>query len=226
MNECIIFDLDGTLVDSAMVCVEVLNEMLAERGSTRVLHSSLAKPYLSLGGAPMVSALLGSECGDPEVEIADFRRRYADRPTPMSSLYDGVHAGLVALSGAGARLAICSNKPQNLCDKVLDELGLASLFEVAIGGRSGYRPKPATDLLDLTLQSLNLHPASCVYVGDSDVDHEVAQTVGIPFHFMTYGYSDPDWTIAPLNRHDHFTSVVSAILGSTGPVLRQTVALR
>lgn len=224
MTGCIVFDLDGTLVDSAHVCVDILNGMLAERGSVRTIHPARAKPYMSLGGARMVAALLADECGDPDVEIVEFRRRYAERPTPPASLFAGVRHGLQALSAAGHRLAVCSNKPQPLCDKVLADLRLANLFEVVVGARAGYRAKPATDLLDLTLLSLRLPAQACVYVGDSEVDHAVAQAAAMPFHFVTYGYAEPDWRAGALARHDRFEDVVAAILGGAPAVERRASA--
>lgn len=224
MSECIVFDLDGTLVDSALVCVDILNGMLADRGSLRKIHPAHAKPYLSLGGPRMVEALLAEACGDPQVEIVEFRRRYADLPTPTASLFADVRDGLHTLAAAGYRLAICSNKPQHLCEKVLADLGLAALFEVVVGMREGYRPKPASDLLDLTLLNLRRPAEACIYVGDSEVDHELATTAGIPFRFVTYGYAEPGWTVEPLIRHDRFRDVVAAILGGPAEVARRTVA--
>jgi phosphoglycolate phosphatase len=223
MTACVIFDLDGTLVDSQAICVEILNEMLADRGSVRTIHPATARPYLSMGGARMVAALLAEDCGDPEVEIVEFRRRYAERPTPVASLFPGVREGLHALAEAGLRLAICSNKPQHLCDKVLADLGLASLFEIVVGARAGYRAKPATDLLDLTLLHLRRPADDCVYVGDSEVDHAVAVAAEMPFRFMTYGYAEPGWTAAAMIRHDAFPALVTNLLGDM-PDVRRTAA--
>lgn len=224
MTACVIFDLDGTLVDSAAVCVGILNDMLADRGSVRTIHPTHAKPWFSLGGARMVAALLAEECGDPEVEIVEFRHRYAERPTPSASLFAGVREGLLALSAAGTRLAVCSNKPQHLCDKVLADLRLAHLFEIAVGARAGYRPKPATDLLDLTLLHLRRPAEDCVYVGDSEVDHDVAAAAEMPFHFVTYGYAEPGWSADAFVRHDRFADVVAAILGGAPEVERRASA--
>lgn len=212
MSECVIFDLDGTLVDSALVCADILTGMLAARGSMRTISPAQTKPFLSRGGTRMVAALLANECGDPELEIAEFRRRYAETATPPESLYPGVRAGLIALTAGGRRLAICSNKPQPLCDKVLADLDLADMFEVVVGWRAGFRAKPAIDLLDLTLLRLRLTAERCVYVGDSELDHAVAKAAGIPFHFVTYGYAELGWSARRLTRHDRFDHVVAAIL--------------
>lgn len=225
-NDCIVFDLDGTLVDSALVCVEILNGMLADRGSVRTIHPARAKPWFSFGGTRMVAALLADDCGDPEMEVIEFRRRYTERATPQASLFAGVRDGLVELAAEGYRLAVCSNKPQHLCDKVLADLRLRDLFEVVVGSREGYRAKPAPDLLDLTLLRLRLPADRCLYVGDSEVDHAVATAAGMPFHFVTYGYAEPGWSADPLTRHDHFDDVVAAITGEAPARRRRAIAAR
>ncbi len=223
MTACVIFDLDGTLVDSQAICVDILNEMLADRGSVRTIHPATARPYLSMGGPRMVAALLAEECGDSEVEIVEFRRRYSERPTPAASLFPGVREGLHALAKAGQRLAICSNKPQHLCDKVLADLNLTPFFEIVVGARTGYRAKPATDLLDLTLLNLRRPAGDCVYVGDSEVDHAVAAAAEMRFRFMTYGYAESGWTAAGTIRHDGFPELVADLLGDV-PDVRRTAA--
>jgi phosphoglycolate phosphatase len=205
----LIFDLDGTLVDSCGICVQILSEMLTDRGSTRVLDAAAAAPWMSVGGQKMVAALLGPDCGDPEAEIAEFRARYARRITPASSLFDGVAAGLVRLRDHGYVLSICSNKPQHLCDKVLVDTGLAPLFQEVVGTRPHLRPKPETDLLVELLTRLRAKPEECLFIGDSDLDHAVAAATGLPFLFVEYGYAEPGWTphgCERFARFDHLTA--------------------
>lgn len=211
MKRHIIFDLDGTLVDSALVCVEILNEMLAERGSPVRIRHDEAKPYLSLGGATMVKALLGPACGNPDQDIIEFRDRYTVRPTPGESVFKGVRDGLAMLHRQGFSLSICSNKPQHLCEKVLRELDLAHLFNVVVGTRRGVSPKPAPDLMDITLDAIGISVEQCIFVGDSDLDHEVALACGIPFYFATYGYAEKDWHAADAIRFDCFSDLVTLL---------------
>ena len=113
---CAVFDLDGTLIDSVPLCTEILNAMLADRGAAMPLSRADVRPHVTAGGRRMVSALLGSHCGDADAAIAEFRARYAALPTPPGSLFPGVRAGLAALRGLGVGLAIWSNTPQALCD--------------------------------------------------------------------------------------------------------------
>lgn len=206
----VIFDLDGTLVDSAVICTDILNEMLHERGSSRVITPLDAKPYLSRGGLYLVSNMLGDEGGNPDEELLEFRRRYAEWPTPANSMYDGVHEGLHELVDLGFNLAICSNKPQHLCEKVVAELGLKRVFSAVVGTAPGRRAKPDPHLMQLTLAELGAVPAECLYVGDSELDADLASVTGVPFLFVTYGYCDEPCTGFGIAQFDRFAGVVGA----------------
>ncbi len=208
----IIFDLDGTLVDSCAVCVDILSEILVERGSVRVIDPVGARTYMSRGGLDMVSGLLGDACSDPAADLADFRARYQVRRTPEDTLFPGVADGLAQLREAGLTLSICSNKPQALCEKVLADTGLAEHFVVVVGGQAGLRPKPAPDLLQAVLDRIDHPPEACLFVGDSELDHAVAVAANMPFHFMTYGYAEPGWVLEQGSAFDCFPTMTQAIL--------------
>lgn len=212
----IIFDLDGTLVDSCPTCIDILSEMLLERGSDHIIESTGARYYMSRGGSEMVSALLGPACGDPEVEIAEFRARYAVRPTSAEALFPGVTESLVALRDAGFGLAICSNKPQNLCEKVLLDTGLAPLFASVIGRQSSLRPKPDLDQVHAVLEQLAASPRNCIFVGDSEIDYEVSLKAQIPFIFMTYGYAEMGWRPGECASYSCFTAMSATLMGRNG----------
>jgi phosphoglycolate phosphatase len=211
MRQTIIFDLDGTLVDSCTVCVEILQDMVFERAFDYRIDPVIARQYMSRGGEMMVASLLGPAARDSAADLAEFRERYSHRTTPKDALFAGVVDGLRALSDCGFDLAICSNKPQMLCDKVLHDTALAGHFRVVVGGQAGLRPKPATDLLDHTLSLLARSAKQCVYVGDSELDHETASARGVPFHFVTYGYADPDWEPAGCHVHSEFRQLVKML---------------
>lgn len=130
----VIFDLDGTLVDSLAICSEIINQMLYDRGDETGITYEQARPWISEGGQRMVKALLGSYGLDPVDDIAEFRFRYAALPTLNDALFPEAHAVLGGLKRLGCRLAICSNKPQVLCEKILQDLGLHHLFDVVVRG--------------------------------------------------------------------------------------------
>jgi phosphoglycolate phosphatase len=208
----IIFDLDGTLVDSCATCVEILSAMLAERGSTRTIDPVAARHYMSRGGLDMVRGLLGEACVDADADLAEFRARYQRHQTSAETLFPAVAHGLAQLREAGLELSICSNKPQGLCEKVLVDTGLAEHFAVVVGGQPGMRPKPASDLLLAVLDRIE-HPAhACVFVGDSELDHKVAADAAIPFHFLSHGYAEPGWEARDCAVFDEFTQLTDALL--------------
>jgi phosphoglycolate phosphatase len=215
MIKHVIFDLDGTLVDSAPVCVNIMNAMLAERGSERTICPIEIKPFLSLGGEQMVTALLRDVCGDPKTEIVEFRKRYSAARTPETSLYAGVRAGLEKLRAHEFEISICSNKPQHLCQKVLTDLAIDRHFQLVIGGTTTRRAKPAPDMLAAVLNHHNISPRQCLYVGDSEVDHATAHALDVPFLLVTYGYGAPDLKLKSPATVDCFADAVRVILNES-----------
>lgn len=212
MKSPVIFDLDGTLVDSCAICVEILSDMLAERGSTHAIDPIGARPWMSVGGQRMVAALLGPACGDPEAEIAEFRRRYAEKQTRRDTLFPHVASGLAQLAEAGHPLAICSNKPQNLVEKVLADTALAPLFKSVVGARAGLAAKPAPDLVVAVLGELGRDAADCIFVGDSEIDDAAARGLGMPFLFVTYGYAADHYMPLPERSYDCFGALTEDLV--------------
>ncbi len=208
----VIFDLDGTLIDSNAVCVQILSDMLVDRGVATTINPVVARQFMSRGGADMVAGLLGDACTDPVADLAEFRSRYQQHTTPPETVFPGVSQGLRRLQEAGYVLSICSNKPQVLCDQVLADTNLANHFEIVIGTRAGLEPKPAPDLLDAVLDELGAVPEECLFVGDSELDHAVARNAAVPFHFVTYGYAAEGWVPHACATHACFPSLIDTIV--------------
>lgn len=208
MRNHLIFDLDGTLIDSNAECLAILQEMIDERGLARRLDPVVSAPYMSFGGRKMVTDLLGDARLDPDEDLKEFRARYAKRPTPVQSLFEGVACGLAQLKKAGYRLAVCTNKPANLCHKVLSETGLIGHFCSIVGTAPGLQPKPAPDMLLRILDELAVEPHHCMFIGDSELDEAIAATANIPFLLMRYGYGAADWKHQKTPAFDSFTQLV------------------
>jgi phosphoglycolate phosphatase len=206
----LIFDLDGTLVDSAPVIVATLNDMLSERGSTSRMDVETIRPWLSWGGPALISRVFQVEGDDAARELADFRARYADRGTPAECVFNGVREGLRDLAALGFSFAICSNKPQYLCERVLEDVGLAHHFPVIVGSAADLKQKPAPDLMHLVLRKLQARPSQSLLIGDSDVDHAAAQAVGVPFRLVTYGYAPADWDTSGIVQFSRFEDLVQS----------------
>ena len=215
----LIFDLDGTLVDSAPVIVAVLNEMLCERRSERRTSVGELRPWLSLGGGALISTVLQVEGDELVRELADFRARYVAHRTPAACVFRGVRKGLHDLVSAGLVLGICSNKPQHLCEKVLDDVGLTRFFSVIVGSAPDLRQKPDPDLLDRAMRKLQARPSRSFLIGDSDVDHATACAAGVPFLLMSYGYAPEEWDTRQLTQFHTFAELVESFIPEQAPSL-------
>jgi phosphoglycolate phosphatase len=183
-----VFDLDGTLVDSAPVIAQILNAMLADRGFSRRLTVAETQPLVIGGGRAMIPAVFGEGAGDVDAILAEFRERYLATPMPADSLYPGARAALETFTAQGYGLAVWSNKLQPLCDKTIGELGLASLFGAVVGTGPDMPTKPDPRGLDAAIAGAGGSRDTCCYVGDSETDHEAAIVAGVPMVMMTHGY--------------------------------------
>lgn len=194
----ILFDLDGTLVDSVRITCNVINAMLATRGIAWCADPATVRAMDAIGGEAMIAAVMGPHCRDPKQEIAEFRARHAVVDTPTDLAFPGVPVALAALAANGISMAICSNKPQHLCEKILADLDLAGYFITIVGARAGLPRKPAPEAARLALAALGADPAATLYVGDSPVDVATARAAGLPLALVDWGYGFADaHTAAP-----------------------------
>ena len=181
----ILFDLDGTLVDSVRITCAIIDAMLAARGIISPSDPVVARAMDAIGGESMIAAVMGPHCREPKLEIAEFRARHAVADTPADLAFPGVAAALAALAAAGVEMAICSNKPQHLCERILADLDLARHFTAIVGARADLPRKPAPDGARLALTA---DPAATLYVGDSPVDVATARAAGMPLALVNWGY--------------------------------------
>ncbi len=185
---CVVFDLDGTLVDTAPLIAGIVNTMLADRGDSRRLTARDTAPHVIAGAQAMIGAVLGIGLDEVPAAVTEFRARYLATPTPMDCLYPGAREALETLAERGFALAVWSNKLQSLCDKTLTELGLTDLFAAIVGTGPETPPKPDPGGFDTALSRAGGRRETCVYVGDSELDHQVATIAGVPMVMMTHGY--------------------------------------
>lgn len=186
-----VFDLDGTLVDSAPAITAILNGMLAARGIAQSLSCARVRPFVTAGGRAMVEGLLGEACGDTDAALAEFRAHYAETVTPRDSLYPGAEAALAELDRRGVGLAVFSNKPQRLCEKVLGDVGLADRFAAIVGSGPGAPHKPDPTGLRLALSRCGGAAERACYIGDTALDQETARRCGAAFVMVAWGYGEP-----------------------------------
>lgn len=200
----ILFDLDGTLVDSVRITCAILDAMLVDRGSDRRADPALARAMDAVGGTAMIQAMLGPWCGDVDADLAEFRARHAVAATPADLAFPGVETVLADMASRGIGLGICSNKPQGLCEKILSDLDLDRYFITIVGARPDLPRKPAADGARLALAQMRADSATCLYVGDSGVDVRTAAAAGLPVALVAWGYGfDAARVLAPDVRVIH-----------------------
>lgn len=186
LPKAIIFDFDGTIVDSAPVVCGILNEMREER-NLDPMPFELLKSYLSLGGDDMVGYALEMPNNESAFFVNEFRRRYFQRPSG-DILYPAIVELLAVLRSAGVFLCICTNKPRKLVEKILNELGLRDQFDFINAGGDFPNKKPHVSNVRACLDFVRADGNDVVFVGDSMVDQASAASAGVLFYLYLSGY--------------------------------------
>ena len=186
-GRAVLFDLDGTLVDSAPAIAAALSQVRIARGAAPI-SAEQVRPWISLGAPELVRLALGGAAREPSADLEAMRSALRELPTPPDSLYPGVVRLLQALQAGGLRLAVVTNKPEALARKLLDELALSAYFDAVVGGDSTPHPKPHPAPLRAALMMLDVPAAEAVLVGDSAVDAAAAEGMALPFHLFEGGY--------------------------------------
>lgn len=186
MNARIVFDLDGTLIDSAPDIRGVANALLEAEG-LELLTLDDTRAFVGKGAAVFIERMRAAR-GIPDADHhrlhQAFIARY-DAAVDLTHPYPGVREALDAL-GAAYALGICTNKPLSPCQAVLEHLGLDGYFATIWGGDSLATRKPDPAPLLAAFDALGDGPR--IYVGDSEVDAETAERAGVPFLLFTEGY--------------------------------------
>lgn len=191
----LIFDLDGTLVETAgdlhLVLAEILAEADLEAPSLPAVRSMIGDGARVLIERALVALDQPAEPEAVDLLFARFRERYAEVPCRCSEPYPGARDLLVRQRAAGFRLGLCTNKPQGATDGLLRALDIDGYFDAVIGGDAlpGVR-KPDPAHLAAVLDRLAVEPAAAVMIGDSRNDLLTARGLGIPCILVSFGYTD------------------------------------
>jgi phosphoglycolate phosphatase len=191
----VIFDLDGTLVDSAPDLHGALNAVLTAEGR-RPLSLREVESIIGDGAAVLVkrALVLTGDVPAAEAGLSDLTARfldvYAGRAAELTRAYDGVAETLAELAASGLALGVCTNKPEALSRTILQQLGLDRHFAAVIGGDSlnGIR-KPDPRHLAAAIDALSGTPKQAVMVGDSANDVAAARALGVPVIIRAGGYA-------------------------------------
>ena len=210
----LVFDLDGTLVDSVPDLANALNEVLRERGYAALSDSEVA-PMVGDGVPALVARAFESRGGSRSEAVEALPRYikiYEANATNLTRPYPGVRETLALLREHGYRTAVCTNKLQQATETVLHGLDLAALFDgVAGGDRYPVRKPDKGHLLGL-IAELGGSADRAVMIGDSENDAAAAHAAAVPVVMMRYGYARVDpATLGAAAVLDHFAELPAAL---------------
>jgi 2-phosphoglycolate phosphatase len=190
---CLLFDLDGTLVDTAPDLAATLNALRAEHGLAP-LDFAVIRPHVSHGARAMVR--VGFGIGEEDARFAALRERflalYRERLMVHSRLFDGMEELLAALEMRGVQWGIVTNKPAWLTEPLAAGLGLAQRAACIISGDSTRNRKPHPEPLLHASALIGVAPAHCLYVGDARRDIEAGRAAGMKTLVALFGYLGTD----------------------------------
>ncbi len=214
----LIFDLDGTLIDSAPDLCHAANRMLKALFDAGPIPVETFATFIGQGLPKQLERSLryaGME--NPTEEqfqraLETFKKFYGEEPAKRTIVFDGVREALDILKGRGARLAICTNKSEDLAWHALEGLGMARYFDALVGGETLPVRKPHPEPLHECARRLGEEAGPVFYVGDSETDEEAAHAAGYPMLLYTGGYSKKSLDeIDAAARFDHFSELPALI---------------
>ncbi len=212
----IVFDLDGTLIDTAPDLISTLNLILAREGLPDVPYEA-ARRMIGGGARGMIEKAVITEgrAGsrtDLDRMFAAFIEHYAAHIADRSRPFPELEATLDRLAGEGRRLAVCTNKLEWLSVRLLDTLALTSRFVTICGQDTFGVQKPDPEMLRRTIMRAGGDPADAVMVGDSGTDVRTARAANVPVIAVDFGYSEvPIESLQPDRLIGSFADLPAAI---------------
>ena len=219
----VVFDLDGTLVDTAPDLIGALNFVLGREGLPPVPLAS-ARNLIGAGARKMIEGGLEAEgCTISVREIdrlmIDFIDYYTAHIADASRPFEGLHAALDDLSAGGYRLAVCTNKLEGLSRRLLDALGLSPRFAAICGADTFGIAKPDPTILRETVARAGGQLSSTIMVGDAGTDIGVARRAGVPVIGVSFGYTEvPIAELKPDRLIHHMRELPGAVRALAAPV--------
>ena len=212
----IVFDLDGTLVDTAPDLISALNFVLTREGLPGLPVAS-ARNMIGAGARKMIERALEADdramtMKDVDRMTADFIDYYAEHIAEASRPFEGLEGALDHLSGSGCLLAVCTNKLEWLSKRLLDQLDLSQRFAAICGADTFGVSKPDPAILQQTVKRAGGDIAATIMVGDAGTDIGVARRAGVPVIGVSFGYTEvPIAELKPDRLIHHMRDLPSAV---------------
>lgn len=186
----LVFDLDGTLIDSQRDLGAAVNLTRAAFKLPPLALETITS-HVGNGGRVLLERCLAGAPVDLEDAYALWKSNYRAHLTVETTLYPGVADGLRALAAAGHTLAVATNKPQDASLSIVRHFGLEPLFYAVLGGGGACALKPDPAMLEMLMQQTGFAPEQTWMIGDNYTDLECARRAGVRSLFLTYGYGAP-----------------------------------
>ena len=207
--EALIFDLDGTLVDTAPDLMAATNHVMALAGRPSISESQLRQ---FVGHGSMALIKLGLEATGSLPDYAEqlrlrdaFLNYYGNNIASHSRVFDGLLPLLDKAAAAGLKMGVCTNKVEGLSHKLLSEIGIAKYFSAVVGGDTLPVMKPNPETYIEVARRLGVDPNRTIMFGDSETDIRTAQNVGVPVIAVSFGYTSAHVsTFGPTHVIDHY----------------------
>ncbi len=192
--KAIIFDLDGTLIDSVPDLAGALNTLLDNEAGHPALPQDKVRVMIGNGVTKLIERGLKAhgaahDAGIVSDLVPKFMDIYLPRATRETYIYKGGAQMLKSLRERGIKIGLCTNKPTDVSIRILTDLGIAGYFSSIIGGTSGHAPKPDPAPMLACLDELGVAAKEALFVGDSTADVKTARNTNMPVVVMSYGYT-------------------------------------
>lgn len=213
----LIFDLDGTLIDSKLDLALAVDATLKHMGRASLPHETIAG-YVGRGAPALIRSVLGENVANEEVDagLAYFLSYYRAHMLDNTVTYPGVREGLAAL--AKYPMAVLTNKPVRFSKAILEGLNLSPFFKYVYGGNSFETKKPDPEGVNILLRDLDVDASEAMVVGDSDVDVRTARNAGAWACGVTYGLGLASFRVTPPDLMlDSLEELPAHLTDSVGP---------
>ena len=191
----VLFDLDGTLLDTLDDLTDAVNRALAAYGLPRRERREV-RAFLGNGARYLMQHAAPDLAGERfDALLRDYKADYDANCVVKTAPYPGIETLLRTLRARGVKTGIISNKPDSAVQP-LYETFFADTMDIAVGEREGIRRKPAPDTVLSAMERLGSAPGETLYVGDTEVDLETARRAGVACAAVTWGFRDPDQLVA------------------------------
>jgi len=214
MTVLVVFDLDGTLIDSRRDLADSANAMLASYGA-RPLGDDHVASMVGSGAATLVTRVIAAAGVDARLDeaLARFLAAYDERLAHHTRPYDGIPALLDQLQSPDLAMAVLTNKPLQQTVRILDIFGLSKYFQWVVGGDGPWPRKPAPDGMRFLMHQAAVGPSETVLVGDSTIDLQTSRNAGVKICLARYGFGFAELAATDLRGDESLVDTPAEISG-------------